>query len=92
MIYFHYSHKFLFKSYNEATNFKNFLKLKVLRFIIGMYKYDQHVYKSLFKHIPLMPTYLRSWNNNEVAEELGLTRKEIEWILQNVPNYYDEDF
>lgn len=87
-----YMYKFLFKTEEEATNFKDFLKLKVTRFIIGIYKYDQNVHKGLFKHLPLMPTYLRSWNNNEVAEELGLTLKEIKWILQNVPNYYEEDF
>ena len=85
----------------KAINFKDYLKLKITRFCLSIYKNDANIisYNPSMKRIksgaiasvPYMPTYKRQWTDEEVAKELGLTDEELRWAINWIPDYYPED-
>jgi hypothetical protein len=83
--------KFLFESEIEATNFRDFLKLKLVRFCLSLYKINQHCDSGELKAVPFMCSYNVRWTNDSIAKELELTKEELKYAVMWVPNYYDED-
>ena len=96
-----YHCNFSFKCSEESIYFKNFLKLKITRFCLSIYKNDVNMisYNPSMKQIktgniasvPYMPTYTRPWTDEDVAKELGLTEEELAWAINWIPDYYPED-
>ena len=88
---------FEFETENEAVNFKDYLKLKLTRFCLSIYKITQTLNagggsgSKEIASVPYMPTYEKPWTDEEVATELGLTDEELRWAINWVPNYYPED-
>ena len=35
--------------------------------------------------------FSKSWSDEEVAKELGITNEELLWIIDQLPDYYPED-
>ena len=78
-------------SKEELINLKMYLKLKITRFCLSIYKINQHLDSGELASVPYMPTYEKQWTDEEVATELGLTDEELRWAINWVPNYYPED-
>ena len=83
--------KFLFNSENEMLNFKDYLKTKIVRFCVSIYKINQHLDSGELAGVPYMPTYTQPWIDEDVAKELGLTEEELAWAINWIPDYYPED-
>ena len=84
--------KFLFDTEIEATNFKDYLKTKMARFCLSIYKINQHIDSGELGSVPYLPTYTRSWSNEDVAKEIGLTEEELAWAINWIEDFYPEDF
>lgn len=87
-----------FSSQIEVENFKNYLKTKIVRFCLTIYKMNQNLVnrKNNFKNgaiasVPYMPDYTRPWSDEDIAQELGLTTEELVWAINWIPDYYPED-
>ncbi len=83
--------KFLFDTETEMINFKDYLKTKIARFCLSIYKINQHTDSGELASVPCMPTYTRPWTDEDVAKELGLTDEELAWAINWIPDYYPED-
>lgn len=83
---------YYFDSEKETINFRNYLKLKIIRFCLSVYKVGKYIDLAELASVPYMSTYTKSWTNEEVAKELGLTDEELKWAINWVPNFYVEDF
>ena len=93
-----YTVKFIFDSENKMLNFKEYLKLKIVRFALSLYKINQNIVsrKTIInagatEAVPYMPTYEHKWTDEMVAKELGLTDDELAWAINWIPDYYPED-
>ena len=90
-----YASKIFFDKETDATNFKDYLKLKISRFCLSIYKTNQCLHAGAgsgeIASVPYMPDYTRPWTDEEVAEELGLTQEELVWAINWIPDYYPED-
>lgn len=76
---------------NESENMKTFLRTKIARFCLSIYKLKQDLNEGELASVPYMPTYDRPWTDEEVAAELGLTQEELAWAINWIPDYYPED-
>lgn len=85
-----YKIKFSFDSIVEAQNCEQFLKTKIARFCLSIFKISANL-KGELASVPYMPTYDRPWTDEEVAAELGLTDEELAWAINWVPDGYPED-
>ena len=86
-----YKLKFPFDTNDEAINFKDYLKTKIARFCLSIYKINQQLGGGELASVPYMPTYEHPWTDEEVAAELGLTDEELTWAINWIPDYYPED-
>ena len=90
-----YVSQLFFDTKTEVLNAKNFLKNKLTRFCLSVYKINQCLHagsgSSELASVPYMPTYKHKWTDEMVAKELGLTDDELAWAINWVPDYYPED-
>ncbi len=86
-----YPKRIVFTSESEAINFKDYLKTKIARFCLSIYKINQQLDRGELASVPYMPTYTRPWTDEEVAAEIGLTDEELKWAINWIPDYYPED-
>ena len=86
-----YRMKFPFITLDEAVNFKEYLKLKIARFCLSIYKMNGQLDRGELASVPYMPTYEHEWTDEMVAKELGLTEEELKWAINWIPDYYPED-
>jgi hypothetical protein len=87
--YVHNGHNF--ETQEECKNFYDFLKLKIVRFLLSINKCGLVIDKRNLQHIPLLD-YTRTYTNKEIADLIGLTDEEFQWAISQIPNYYPEDF
>jgi len=83
--------KFGFDNESEAINFKDYLKTKIARFCLSIYKINQHLDRGELASVPYIPTYTRPWTDEDVAKELGLTEEELAWAINWIEDFYPED-
>ena len=86
-----YRMKFPFITLDEAVNFKEYLKLKIARFCLSIYKLNGNLDRGELASVPYMPTYEHPWTDEQVAKELGLTEEELKWAINWIPDYYPDD-
>lgn len=86
-----YDINFSFETIDEAINFKDYLKTKIARFCLSIFKVNQTLISGELAGIPYMPTYTHPWTDEDVAKELGLTDEELAWAINWIPDYYPED-
>ena len=85
-----YQIKFYFNTKLEQINCFNYLKLKFARFCLSIYKIKQEMNCGELASIPYFD-FNKEWTNEKCAKELNITNKELEYIINKVPNYYKED-
>lgn len=78
-------------SLEEATNFRDYCKLKITRFCLSILQNSRNIYPGELSGVPYMPTYTRTWTDEDVAKELGLTDEELAWCINWISDYYPED-
>jgi len=83
--------KFLFDTETEAINFKDYLKTKIARFCLSIYKINQHIDSGELGSVPYLPTYTRPWTDEDVAKEIGLTEEELTWAINWIEDFYPKD-
>ena len=86
-----YNWRFAFNNNDELINFKNYLKTKIARFCLSIYVFNMDMHRGELAAVPYLD-FTKSWTNESVAKELGLTKKELEWCLEWIPNSYPEDY
>ena len=86
-----YKLKYFFDTKEEAINFKEYLKSKITRACLSIFKANISLHGGLGS-VPYLPTYTHPWSDEEIAKELGLTKEEVEWAYKNIQNYYQEDY
>ncbi len=80
-----------FDTYEEATNCKEYCKLKITRFCLSILQNARTLHAGELFGIPYMPTYERPWTDEEVAAELGLTDEELAWAINWINDYHYGD-
>jgi hypothetical protein len=86
-----YPKRIITDSQQSMINLKDYLKTKIARFCLSIYKINQKLDSGELASVPYMPTYDRPWTDEEVAAELGLTDEELAWAINWVPDYYQDD-
>ena len=86
-----YENKFYFNTKQEAINFKDYLKTKMSRFCLSIYKLNQNLDNGELASVPYLPTYEHNWTDEMVAKEIGLSDEELRWAINYIPDYYPED-
>ncbi len=80
-----------FDTVEEMNNFLKYLKLKISRFCLSIYKLTGNLGFGELASVPYMPTYEYEWTDEMVAKELGLTDEELYWAINWIPDYYSDD-
>ena len=78
---------FPFKSENECKHFVKYIMSDIFEYMILVQKNSMNTDKWLFKRIPYMPTYEKEWTDLEIANEIGLTTEELNYIYDEMKNY-----
>lgn len=75
---------FTFASENEMNNFWNVMNTDIMYFVVYTFKDDRNLTMYLFSHIPYLKDYTHVWTEQEIANELGLTQKEVDYIHEEM--------
>lgn len=78
---------FPFETENECKNFVKYINSDIFEYMILIQKNSIAMDKWLFKKIPYMPTYTKEWTDTEIAEEIGLTNDELNYIYEEMKPY-----
>ena len=99
---FHPKYKYVFNEYKgkskelfsipfnteyECKNFVDYCDSDILMFSIYLNKISIASDKWLFKCLPYMPTYTKSWTDDEIAKEVGLTKEEVDYIYKEMKDF-----
>ena len=68
-----------FKTEAEAKNLYNYLKTKLVRFLVAQLTYTQHLSKSNFAFVPIQD-FTKPWTDAELYAKYQLTPDEIAFI------------
>ncbi len=68
-----------FKSRIEAERFAAYLKTRLVRFLVSLRKYTQHLYNERFQFVPDLPMD-REWTDEILCEKYGISADEIAFI------------
>lgn len=78
---------FLFNSEEEARNFRTSTETDIAMFALYVHKSNCMIKKRYFSLMPWLGDYTRSWNDDQIAAELGLTREEVDYIHEEMKNF-----
>lgn len=68
-----------FSSESEARNAAQYMGTKFFRFMLNLLRSSQHVTRSVYKLVPLVPLD-RQWTDDELAERYGLDSQDRQFI------------
>jgi len=68
-----------FKSKVEADRFAAFLRTKLVRFLVSLRKYTQHLYNERFQFVPVLPMDC-DWTGDTLYKKYGITKNEVAFI------------
>jgi site-specific DNA-methyltransferase (adenine-specific) len=68
-----------FKSKQEAERFASYLRTRLVRFLVSLRKYTQHLYNERFAFVPDLPMD-REWTDAMLYKKYGITKAEAEFI------------
>lgn len=68
-----------FKSKSEADRFAVYLRTRLVRFLVSLRKYTQHLYNERFQFVPDLPMD-REWTDEALYKKYHLTKDEIHFI------------
>lgn len=78
---------FGFDTKEECKNFVDYCDSDIVMFAIHFMKLNFHIHASNFTYVPCMPTYTKSWTDDEIAKELGLTQEEVDYIHDEMKDF-----
>lgn len=79
--------RFIFDTVEEARNFREVLETDIAMFSISVWKINRNIYPETLSYIPWLGDYTRSWTDEDIAKELGLTREELDYIHEEMKNF-----
>lgn len=68
-----------FASEKEARRFAGYLRTRLVRFLVSLRKYTQHLYNERFQFVPDLPMD-REWTDALLYEKYGITEDEVAFI------------
>jgi site-specific DNA-methyltransferase (adenine-specific) len=68
-----------FQSEIEAERFAAYLRTRLVRFLVSLRKYTQHLYNERFQFVPDLPMD-RDWTDEMLYDKYGITTDEISFI------------
>jgi site-specific DNA-methyltransferase (adenine-specific) len=68
-----------FNEESEAKRFASYLRTRLVRFLVSLRKYTQHLYNERFQFVPDLPMD-QEWNDADLYEKYGITDEEIAFI------------
>lgn len=83
-------HSWQFEKKEDAQNFISYLKTKVARFCVSILKNNMHLDSGELQLLPWLD-FSKKIDDAYLCEYFQITREELEWIHQQIPNYYKED-
>ena len=78
---------FGFNTKNEKNNFLVYVNTDIIYFIIFATKDDRNNTPYIFSKIPLMNNYNIIWTDKMIADEIGLTEEEVDYIHEEMKNF-----
>ena len=75
-----------FKTKSEAVNFMNYLTLDLPRYLLGLRKVTQHIYKGQWNWVPLIDAK-RPWTNDEIFSLFRITKEEQGHIAKKLKEW-----
>jgi hypothetical protein len=75
-----------FKTKSEAENFKNYLTLDLPRYLLGLRKVTQHIYKGQWNWVPLVDAK-KSWTDQKLFKLFKITKEEQEHIKSKLQEW-----
>ena len=81
-------HGIKIQSMEEANNIYEYLKTFIARFGLSFRKINTNNQPSEFEMVPLVD-FTKKWNDQSLAELIGLTNKELKFIRKKLPDYHD---
>ena len=79
-------HSIPFNTEIECKNFVQYCNTDIVMFIIYAYKRSLSQSSNL-QYIPYMSTYTKSWSDDEIAKEIGLTKEEVDYIREEMKDF-----
>jgi site-specific DNA-methyltransferase (adenine-specific) len=68
-----------FKTKKQAVHFDNYLRTRLVRFLVSLRKNTQDIYSERFQFVPEIPMD-RDWTDEALYEKYGINQSEIEFI------------
>ena len=68
-----------FGAEKEARRFAGYLRTRLVRFLVSLRKYTQHLYNERFQFVPDLPMD-RDWTDALLYEKYGITEEEVAFI------------
>ena len=84
-----YERFFGFSDLDQANNFQGYLKTYIARFALSIAKFDRSINPITLSTTPWMD-FTQSWDDKKLADHFGLTKKELQFIADRIPAYYDD--
>lgn len=79
--------QYFFKTRSEGENFLLYLKQKISRFVVSIYKVNQHLDSGELSLLPYLD-FTKKWTDVELKREFEITDREYEFIDSVIPDYY----
>ena len=79
--------QFSFATKIEAENFRISTETDIAMFAINVQKSNRAIIPSTVSLLPWLGDYTRSWNDDQIAKELDLTREELDYIHEEMKNF-----
>ena len=79
--------QFSFSTLDEARNFRMSTETDIAMFALFVHKVNRNIYPNTISYIPWLGDYTRSWTDEDIAEELGLTKEELDYIHEEMKNF-----
>lgn len=79
--------QFSFVTKNEAKNFVSAIETDISMFALHVQKSNRAIIPSTVSYIPWLSDYTRSWTDEDIARELGLTDEELDYIHEEMKNF-----
>jgi len=79
---------FAFETQEEADNFLLYLKSRLARFCLSIFKVNKNIHRGELAIIPWLD-FKKKWTDEELCVEFNLTKEEKDFIYNNIPVYYN---
>ncbi len=78
-------------SYNHGKNFVDYLLTKFARFCVSLTKVENDFTIRVLRTLPYLD-FSEKWDDEKLFKYFEFTDEEIKYIINYIPNWYEEDF